>query len=110
MTAQAQTEQQFVIHPATTLGYVHLTTADLERQIAFYQFVLGFKVHGRKVGPASLGASRDDLLRVTALLGARRESGTTGVYHFEVLVPSRWELAQVLLWGLASGTHCQGVR
>src|SRR5205809_394 len=34
MTAQAQTEQQFVIHPATTLGYVHLTTAHLAIYIA----------------------------------------------------------------------------
>src|SRR5207245_5093424 len=44
MPAQVQTEQQFVIHPATTLGYVHLTAADLDRQIAFYQSVLGFKL------------------------------------------------------------------
>src|SRR5947208_16684219 len=86
MTAQAQTEQQFVIHPATTLGYVHLTTADLERQIAFYQSVLGLKVHARTDGTAPLGAGRDDLVRVTALLGARRRRGTTGVHHFAVLV------------------------
>src|SRR6058998_417025 len=79
MTAQAQTEQQFVIHPATTLGYVHLTTADLERQIAFYQSVLGFKVHGRKDGTASLGAGRDDLLRVSAGSGGRRGRGTRAV-------------------------------
>ena len=109
MTAQAQTEQQFVIHPATALGYVHLTSADLERQIAFYQSVLGFKVHGRKDGTASLGAGRDDLLRVTALPGARRVRGTTGLYHFAVLVPSRWELAHLLRQVLETGTHIQGM-
>src|SRR2546430_16984923 len=71
MTAQAQTEQQFVIHPATTLGYVHLTTADLQPQIAFYQSGLGFKVHGRQDGTASLGARRDHLLPLTAVRRAR---------------------------------------
>src|SRR5437667_2498266 len=109
MTAQAQTEQQFVIHPATTLGYVHLTTADLEPQIAFYQSVLGFKVHGRKDGTASLGAGRDDLLRVTELPGARRVRGRTGLYHFAVLVPSRWELAHLLRRLVETRTPIQGL-
>ena len=109
MTAQAQTEQQFVIHPATTLGYVHLTTADLEPQIAFYQSVLGFKVHGRKDGTASLGAGRDDLLRLTELRGARLARGTTGLYHFAVLVPSRWELAHLLRRLVETRTPIQGM-
>src|SRR5437773_847220 len=92
MTAQAQTEQQFVIHPATTLGYVHLTAADLDRQIDFYQSVLGLKVQERKDGTASLGAGGNDLLRVTGLPGARRVRGTTGLYHFAVLVPCGWAI------------------
>src|SRR2546428_1700397 len=108
MTAQAQTEQQFVIHPATTLGYVHLTAADLDRQIDFYQSVLGLKVQERKDGTASLGAGGNDLLRVTGLPGARRVRGTTGLYHFAVLVPSRWELAHLLRRGLETGTHNPG--
>ncbi len=109
MTAQAQTEQQFVIHPATTLGYVHLTAADLDRQIDFYQSVLGLKVQERKDGTASLGAGGNDLLRVTGLPGARRVRGTTGLYHFAVLVPSRWELAHLLQRVLETGTHIQGM-
>src|SRR5439155_555002 len=103
------TEQQFVIHPATTLGYVHLTTADLEPQIAFYQSVLGFKVHGRKDGTASLGAGRDDLLRLTELRGARLARGTTGLYHFAVLVPSRWGLAHLLRRLVETRTPIQGM-
>src|SRR5207245_7381548 len=86
MTAQAQTQQQFVIHPATALGYVHLTTADLDRQIAFYQSVLGFKLHWRKDAAAGLGAGRGDLLRLTEVRGAHRVRGTTGLYHLAVLV------------------------
>src|SRR3989442_12256709 len=96
MAAQAQTQQRLVIHPATALGYVHLTTADLDRQIAFYQSVLGFKLHWKKDATAGLGAGRYDLLRLTELRGARRVRGTTGLYHFAVLVPTRWELAHLL--------------
>src|SRR5207245_9943247 len=78
MPAQVQTEQQFVIHPATTLGYVHLTAADLDRQIAFYQSVLGFKLHWRKDTTAGLGGGSGDLLRLTDLPGARPVGGRTG--------------------------------
>lgn len=89
------TETRPAIEPATSisaaaaLGYVHLTVANLERQIAFYQNVLGFKLHWRDGAPAGLGAGRDDLLRLTELPGARRVQGTTGMYHFAILYPGR---------------------
>src|SRR2546428_546462 len=72
MPVQVQTKQEFVIHPAAALGYVHLTTADLDRQITFYQSVLGFKLHWKKDATAGLGAGRDDLLRLTELRCAGR--------------------------------------
>ncbi len=109
MAAQAKTEQEFVIHPATALGYVHLTAADLERQIAFYQNVLGFKLHRRDNATAGLGAGRDDLLRLTELRGARRVRGTTGLYHFAVLVPTRWELAHMLRRVVDTHAHIEGM-
>ncbi|TMI73573.1 MAG: glyoxalase [Bacillati bacterium ANGP1] len=109
MPAQVQTEQQFVIHPATTLGYVHLTAADLDRQIAFYQSVLGFKLHWRKDTTAGLGGGSGDLLRLTELPGARRVRGTTGLYHFAVLVPTRWELAHLLRRIVDTHAHVQGM-
>lgn len=109
MAARAQTEQEFVIHPATTLGFVHLTAADLEGQIAFYQSVLGFQVREKKDATATLGAGRDELLRLTELRGAKRVRGTTGLYHFAVLVPSRWELAHLLRRVIETGTHIQGM-
>ncbi|MGH2591975.1 MAG: VOC family protein [Anaerolineae bacterium] len=96
MQTQSLTEPQFAIHPATRLGHVHLTVADLDRQIAFYQNVLGFKLHWREGAAAGLGAGHEDLLRLTEVRGARRVRGTTGLYHFAVLLPSRRELARVL--------------
>jgi catechol 2,3-dioxygenase len=84
------------ISPAAALGYVHLTVANLERQLAFYQNVLGFKLHWRDGAQAGLGAGRDDLLRLTELPGARRVQGTTGMYHFAILYPGRRELARAI--------------
>lgn len=86
----------FIIHPATRIGHVHLTVADLDRQIGFYQQVIGFQLHWREGARAGLGAGRTDLLRLTEDRRARRARGTTGLYHFAILLPSRRELARAL--------------
>lgn len=97
------------IHPATRLGHVHYITAELDRQIAFYQEVLGFKLHWREGGAAGLGAGGEDLLRLTELPGARRARGTTGLYHTAFLVPTKWELAQLLRQIAVTQTRIQGM-
>ena len=84
------------IDAATRLGAVSYTVADLERQIAFYQEVLGFKLHWRGGNQAALGAGKEGLLQLTEVRGAKRVRGTTGLYHTAFLVPSRWELANLL--------------
>ena len=89
-------ETNFLIHPATRLGHVSLTVADLARQIDFYQTHLGFQLHWREGVAAGLGAGGEDLLRLTERRDARRTRGTTGLYHFAVLLPSRRELARAL--------------
>src|SRR6266571_2950045 len=85
-----------VLSPATRLGHVHLTVADLERQLAFYQNVLGLTLHWREGTTAGLGAGKEDLLRLTEVHGARRVRGTTGLYHFALEFPSRRELARAI--------------
>jgi catechol 2,3-dioxygenase len=84
------------IHPATRLGPVHLIVSDLERQLAFYQRVMGFKLHWREGGSAGLGAGEEDLLHLQEQRGARPGQGTTGLYHFAILFPSRRELARAM--------------
>lgn len=85
-----------IIHPATRLGYVNLTVSNLERAMAFYQQNLGFQVHSREDGTARLGTGREELVVLTEQPQARRVAGTTGLYHFAILVPSRLELARSL--------------
>jgi len=91
-----QSESHPTIHPATRMGTVHLTVADLERQLEFYQRVLGLRLHWREGAAAGLGVGDGDLLRLTAQPGARRYPGTTGLYHFAILLPDRRELARLI--------------
>ena len=87
---------EFRIHPATRPGHVHLTVADLGRQVEFYREVIGLKLHGREGATAGLGVGNGDLLRLTEIPGARRYRGTTGLYHFAILLPNRRELARAI--------------
>ncbi len=93
---QTVVEPSFTIHPATRMGHVHLSVADLERQITFYREVIGFGPHWHQGTEAGLGAGEADLLRLTEISGARRARGATGLYHFAILLPNRKELARVM--------------
>ncbi len=97
------------LHPATRLGHVHYTTANLDRQIKFYQDILGFQVHWRKNNSAALGAGAEDLLILTENRDARLSRGTTGLYHTAFLVPTRWELASLLYRIAETRTPIQGM-
>src|SRR5262245_11497382 len=99
-----------MIDPATTIGAVHLTISDLDRSIRFYESHLGLAVHGRDERSASLGvaSTRDDLLVLSQCERAPRVRGTTGLYHFAVLVPSRRDLGRALRRLVATDTVLQG--
>jgi len=93
---KSQIEAHVAIHPATRMGHVYLSVADLDRQVAFYQQVIGLQLHWREGATAGLGVGNEDLLRLTEVRGARRMRGTTGLYHFALLLPSRRELARAI--------------
>lgn len=90
---QTFAKADFSIHPATTLGYVSLTVANLENQLLFYQQALGFKLHWREGNQAGLGAGGADLLRLTEAPNLKKYRGATGLYHFAILFPDRRQLA-----------------
>jgi catechol 2,3-dioxygenase len=87
---------EFSIHPATMIGHVSLTVANLENQLLFYQQALGFQLHWREDNRAGLGAGGVDLLILTEEPNLKRYRGVTGLYHFAVLFPNRRELARVV--------------
>lgn len=84
------------IHPDSKPGFVHLTVANLDQQIAFYQNTIGLQINWREGDSAGLGTGLADLLRLTEVRGARRHRGTSGLYHMAFLLPDRRELARVI--------------
>lgn len=97
MNTQNQTvKTEFSIHPATLMGHVSLTVANLENQITFYTQALGFQLHWREGNKAGLGAGGADLLRLTEEPNLKRYRGTTGLYHVAILFPNRKELARAM--------------
>ncbi len=89
-------QTEFRIHTATRPGYVNLTVSNLDRQVKFYHDVIGLKVHWQDGVAAGLGVGHEDLLRLTEVRGARRQRGTTGLYHFAIWLPNRRELARAI--------------
>jgi catechol 2,3-dioxygenase len=75
---------------------VHLTVADLDRALAFYETVLGFQVQERAGATAHLGAGRSLFVVLTEERGARQVRNHSGLYHFAILTPSRLALARSL--------------
>lgn len=83
------------------IGHVHLTVSDLERSLAFYRDLLGFQVTSRygdnAVFLSDQGYHHHIGLNTWAGKGAAPPApGTTGLYHFAILYPTRRELAQAL--------------
>jgi catechol 2,3-dioxygenase len=97
-----------VIDPSTSVDGVHLTIADLSRSVQFYRSHLGFAVHRQDDRTAWLGAGGPDLLTLSQSADAPRVHGTTGLYHFAILVPSRRDLAHSLQRLVETRTPMQG--
>jgi catechol 2,3-dioxygenase len=79
------------------MGAVHLTVADLDRSLDYYERQIGLRTHAREDGTARLGArDGEDLLVLAERPGARPADGYSGLFHFALLVPERRALARWL--------------
>jgi catechol 2,3-dioxygenase len=97
--------------PASThIGSVHLTVVDLDAQRAFYERALGLEVIEREGPTVRLGPPGGPvILGLTGNPDApRRPHGTTGLYHFAVLVPTRIDLGQALRRVVEAGWRFTG--
>ena len=85
---------------ALHLGQVSLQISEMERSLAYYQDVLGFRLLGRDGGVAKLGSQAGD----TTLVELREVKGTQavgrhaklGLYHFAILLPTRAALGSLV--------------
>ena len=76
-----------------TLGRVTLQISDMQRSLAFYQTVLGFRILDREGEVATLGAQtgRTPLVELREVKGTQGVGRTAklGLYHFAILLPTR---------------------
>jgi catechol 2,3-dioxygenase len=85
----------------TRIGHVHLKVADLERALAFYVGVLGFRLtqrYGARAAFVSAGGYHHHIGLNTweSAGGAPPPPGHTGLYHAAILYPTRRALADAL--------------
>jgi catechol 2,3-dioxygenase len=99
MTAAAP-ERGAEVPAATRMGPVHLTVADLERSLDYYQNVLGLDLIEQSQPWVSLGVDGSELLVLWEERGATPAVGYTGLYHFALLLPERRDLARWLAHAL----------
>jgi catechol 2,3-dioxygenase len=99
-TTQAATTQRYVLPAETRLGAVRLQVADLQRSLAYYQQVLGFRVLEQADGRAVLGAHGGDApiveLRERPGASPAPHHARLGLYHFAILLPDRAALGRFL--------------
>lgn len=100
-----------MLGPATQMGPVHLTVADLHRATSFYESAIGLVPMPQPDGSVLLGGAA----RLPPLLSLRgdgaaspRDRGQTGLYHFAILVPSRRDLAVALVRLARAGWSLDG--
>jgi catechol 2,3-dioxygenase len=90
----------FRLPAETRLGVVRLQVADLARSIAYYERVIGLRVHARTPTTATLVAQQDatPLVELHERPGATPvpQRGRLGLYHFAILLPDRPALGRFL--------------
>lgn len=101
------------INPRTRIGHVHLKVSDLNRALDFYCGVLGFELmerHGNDAAFVSAGGYHHHIgLNTWESAGGRPPPpGTTGLYHFAILYPTRAELADALRRLMAANIPLNG--
>lgn len=82
----------------TRIGSVHLRVADLERQVAFYQDVLGLTLLAEDGATAALGTARGlPLVILHESPGAPPPAaGAPGLFHMAFLMPDRMALGAMM--------------
>lgn len=92
----------------TSLGPVTLRVRNLARMLHFYTERLGLTVFAEAAGTATLGAGMTPLVVLNERPTFRRYTGTTGLYHFALLLPDRAALGAALQHLIDTQTPLQG--
>ena len=84
--------------PNTYVSNVEIKVSDLQRSLAYYQEIIGFKVLQQEANRATLTADgKTALLTIVQLQSVEQKTRTTsGLYHFALLLPTRRDLAHII--------------
>jgi catechol 2,3-dioxygenase len=101
------------IDPRVRIGHVHLRVADINRSLEFYRGVLGFQVVTTYGPQAAFLAAGDYHHHIGINIwesagGPPPAHGTTGLYHFAIVYPTRAALADALRRLTAAGINLDG--
>ncbi|QGX97326.1 glyoxalase [Roseovarius faecimaris] len=101
------------VHPAASIGHVHLKVSDLDRAIGFYSGVLGFELQ-QKFGSGAAFLSAGGYHHHIGLNtwesrgGTAPPKGHTGLYHTAFLYPDRAQLADAVRRVVNAGYPIEG--
>jgi catechol 2,3-dioxygenase len=91
------------------MGAVHVTVADLERSLAYYETAIGLAVRERDGDRASLGTPDAELLVLVEEPGAAPVLRHTGLFHYALRLPERDDLARWLAHAARTGVPLAGM-
>jgi catechol 2,3-dioxygenase len=111
--ANVAASPQPIVPAGTRIGHVHLKVSDLECSLAFWRDVIGFQLtqrFGRQAAFLSAGGYHHHIgLNTWESHGGNPPGpGTTGLYHFAVLLPTREGLSEVLHRVIRAGVPLDG--
>ncbi len=111
--ANAGTPSAHPIAAGARIGHVHLKVADLDRALAFYCGVLGFRLmqtYGSEAAFISAGDYHHHIGLNTweSRGGSPPPPGATGLYHTAILYPTRADLADALRRLMEAGIPLDG--
>ncbi|KPB03217.1 VOC family protein [Bacillus sp. CHD6a] len=96
--------------PATFVQEVTINVENLQRSIAFYTTIIGFKLIEQKESLAVFSANgQTPLLTIVQPKEIKpKQQRNTGLYHFALLLPSRADLGGIFHHFIAHGVRLQG--
>jgi catechol 2,3-dioxygenase len=112
MTTTSAPKSYTPIDPATTVGLLALSVADLQRSVDFYTGPIGLALLAQDETSATLGVAGQPLLLLNERRGAaawpRGGRSYTGLYHFAILLPTQAALGAWLRHWLELGLPVPG--